>query len=200
MTHPVTVVMADAGEVLFWIIVAVITVISQIAKAKQKRSQPSPPPLPGDDAVNPQDELRRFLESLAEAKQTGTAEAVPVPARPPQSPPPVMRPRHVAPVVSRLTTAAQISRPSLRTTASATVVRPAPAAQKITPLTTVQRPPVLPFSAGEMSTAREFVLGKDAGSAARRHALQRAFVLQEVFGPALALRHHAAASSPPALQ
>ena len=198
MAQPMTVFTADAGELLFWLIVAVITIVSQIAKAKQNRAGSSPHPLPEDEAVNPQAELRRFLESLAEARKTGTAEAIPVPARSP--PPPVPRQRPAQKPAGA--TAMRIARPArppqpppmprqaeLRAQAGPVAVR------AVQP----QTQPCYRPDAGA-ATARELVVGKADQHGRHTHALQRAFILQEVFGPSIALRRSATASAPPALQ
>jgi hypothetical protein len=92
MTHLAELVPASAGD-LIWVVIVVIAIISQLVKAgkkAQKEARP-PSPMPQSPSEAPEDELRRFLESL-----TGIPSEAP-PSRPPVSPPPVAQPSHRAP-------------------------------------------------------------------------------------------------------
>lgn len=64
---------AAGGEGIFWLIVVVFVIVSQIAKAAKKGSSPQgTPPFGGPDATSPEEELSDFLKRLTEGARQQT--------------------------------------------------------------------------------------------------------------------------------
>jgi len=183
-------------EGMFWLIVIVVTIVTQIIKASKRGAVPPPASEPGPDEdegyTAPDDELREFLESLAGAP--------PKPKPPaPRTAPPLVQPRPTVAPPPPPTPA-----PVQRRAASPPVRRaPAPAPrraarpQPIPTVTAAQKPTALPSA--EIRTIevrgsarpRVSVLGKALVSQLREgNALHRAVLMREILGDPIALRKH----------
>lgn len=209
--------LADGGgenaQSIFWLIVTVVVVISQILKANKKSGAKSPAAAPGERTAEkgPGEELRRFLESLG-------GSARPTPAAPTkQQPPPLDTAKRAAvrKVTNRQPAARSATYPKAKSAAYA-IARPGagPSRKRVPPLASpTPHAPELPdaWKKPRKAAFQHFKHSEDLGVKADtrnenmqqlikgvgddligKDHLRKAMVLKEILGPPLALRNPAA--------
>ena len=205
----------DAAQGIFWLIVTVIVVISQVLKANKKSGAQPPAAAPGERAreSGPGEELQRFMESLG-------GNARPTPAAPPKLP-------QTAPHDPARGTAFQTGRKQTASPAAYAKAKPVVYAKarpnaelsrkRVPPPPTRPIPPVpeIPdaWTKPRQTAFQHFRHSDDLGIKADAQAeslkqlrhgigddlvgiahLRKAMVLKEILGPPLALRNPAVAS------
>jgi len=198
---------ASGGEGIFWFVVIVFVIVSNIVKAMKKKQDATPPagsPKPrtpvSKGEYSPEEELRDFLKRLSQDADQPPPLA---PARPVAKPPPL--PAEVA----RTTTSSQpgVARPPAPPYAHRARPRPANPHPEPRAPAVVQAPPLpqpVVYQAAPEPVRASVPAAPDAPTAADkrradlvaflkdRGCLQEAILLREILDPPLAMRRKAA--------
>ena len=188
---------AAGAEGVFWFIVMVFVIISQIAKASKKKTPPDrKPQIPGASASSPEEELGDFLKRLSQGYEEPSSEPPPIAVPMPPPPRPRARP---ASVPARAT---NVTQPVQRQIQEARAVRP-PAAPIVAPKPVVSAPAIqvsgLPAAASPALAGTHEAVSvptnkrRDALVAIlkNRGSVEEGILLREILGPPLAMRRMA---------
>jgi len=179
---------AAGGGDIFPLIIIVVVIVAQLIKAvkgpKPTVTKPGSQPAEDGTFVAPEDELKKFLESLSGGGSSSKPEQpVPVPTQPRQKPREIRVIEPVKPVTIRT---ARVKEPDY--------------AFEEPFVPEVAAPPPLPVAAArqtaafsEASPARitdktPHIRSQIVGELTSRHSIRKAIVLREILGPCFALR------------
>ena len=186
-----TPIVASGGEGIFWLIVTIFVIISQIAKASKKNAPPTQKQGLPDAGGSPEEELRDFLKRLSGGAEESQQQPPPPPPRPqrPLPPPPLPAP------AARTTAGGQAGAQRIPSEPPAHHHRqkpraeplPAPVPQAVLTPAPAQMAPVTvaPVAPRVPSGYWRAIIVADL---ANRECQREAIILRDILGPPLALR------------